>query len=386
MSAIDHNLNTENFNRSFANELKKYYVANISSQSFTCPEVLELVRLAFHVAIHKRVTQSSMHSLHNGATSALNLGNELLGNEDLLFKADVFRFLKSDLLRDKEAFASEEHVMRLFHQLFCDFISYMPLKLKDMKTRSEENWKLAEMHLEQGLSRPSDLSREYENFLECLGEFYSADTELELGKDYFRPEPVYGSLSKLVRSLCVDSSAMFLSNVMMLSGLAISFTEGVFDILKQSGHNLSLDHFYDSITKYLQTVGSQLLGEVVLPSPHTSVYQSDMFQRVVMNPSRLKPNEISSICAYLELLKSICKQRNVQDYFTTNKKHWFHLTLISAKERGFPMEIRIHLLGVAAAMVILEPSSTEYIMSLWEIFYSTRLIEQGTSDLRVCFM
>jgi hypothetical protein len=319
-----------------------------------------------------------VNSIYSVPNPVADVANELLGDDELDFKTDVFNFLKLEVFASEESLCEEEHVMRRFHMMFTDFINHLPMKLQEMKSRSEDATKTAHIYLEQGIARPAHLSADYENLLECLGSFYRLDKEYKLAKDFFSPEAHNVCLSKFIRSLCSDTPAMFVSNTKVLAGLSCSYATGIFALVKQNGHNLSLDHFFDSIMKYLMSFGTQ-------GSFNGPVFQSDAFHRVINDPMKamLNPNEINGIIAYLEFIQNLCYETVVKTYFTETKKHWIKVMLGAAKIRALPREVRAEMLEATATMIPFDGSSQETIASLWDIFYSSNLIDFGSGDLRV---
>jgi len=385
MYCIDGSLNFPSVDQDFVKQLKKYTTEEElkigATSGFQFAEILDFVKLYFSVSCCRVMSETHINSLQGGP--AYPFESELTReDEDFEFKKDIFAYLKSQVFYDVSTFSNEEHVMRKFHCLFVDFITFMPMKLNEMKNRSEDAAKTALLYTEQGIFRPSNLSQEYENFLECLGLFYAND-ELELGRDYFSADTHCISLNKLVKCCCVDSPFMFVSNVKMLTGLSHSCPSGVFELLKQNGHNISFDHFFDSIMKYLSSFGGEKSEQSYLGQ---SIYESETFHRVVMDSMKhsINPAEIVSICSYLDLVEALCRQSEVvKHFFINSKSQWIRIILSIAKIRAVPRDIRVKMLHTAASIISVDSCSPESKSNLWEIFYSVKLISQGTGDLQV---
>ena len=377
MYSLDNNINGNTFDKSFALQFRKYITDAESSLSFLCPELLDLIKLVYHLSVYRLLTETAVNSIYCPHPIA-DAANDLLGDDELEFKSDVFNFLKLEVFCSEEYFNDEEHVMRRFHLLFVEFLVHLPVKLQEMKGRSEDAAKTAHIYMEQGISRPTNLPLDYENFLECLGLFYRMDKEYSLGKDYFSAEPQHVSLSKFIRSLCSDTPNMFVCNAKVLAGLGCSYAAGVFALVKQNGHNMSLDHFFESIMKYLMSFGTQA-------SFNGPIFQSDAFQKVVNESLKasLSPNELNGIIAYLELIQNLCYESIVKAYFTETKKPWIKVILSAARIRPLPREIRAEMLETTSAMIPVDYISHETITSLWDIFYNSKLIDWGSGDLQV---
>jgi len=384
--ALDSNISGENFEKSYALEFRKYMLDADSKNTFLSRELLEFLNLAYYTCVYKLL--SDVTTNYNPMTQGrptlgkgMDTSSELLGEDELEFRTDIFSFLKIEVLTNEAADVhEEEHVMRRLHLLFTDFITHMPMKLKDMKVRSEDASKTALLYLEQGLARPPNLPMEYESFLECMGAFYSLDKEYKLAESFFSSDRDSFSLSKFTRSLCYDSPPMFVCNTKLMIGLSKSFPSGAFALIKLNGHNLSLDHFFDSIMKYLSSFGK-------LANAAGPVFQSDAYQRVVLDSLKVKlsPHEVHGIVSYLQLIQSVCAEHTIKNYFADTKRHWIKLILTSTKIRSLPLEIRAEMLRAVASMIPTQvvTGGQEAVASLWEIFYSARLIEPGCGDLRV---
>ena len=381
--ALDYSSCPQHLNRKFATEMKKYCTENNFANGFQCEEVLDLLKLVYFTDTYKLTSETHITSVQSTPSYQLDPAlADVSEEEEFEFRKDMFSFLKSYLFSKRELFAEEEHVMRRFHTFFTDFITYLPAKVKDLKNRCEDTAKTIHLYNEQGLTHPPNLPRDYENFLECMSLFYSED-DFNLSSEYFSTELQHAYLNKFVRSATVDHPFMFIHNVKMLAGLAKGCPLGVFNLLKQNGHSLSLEHFFDSIIKYLGSFGSQ----VAFNGP--SVYQSDTYQRVINDSMKftVNPVEIVGICTYLDLIEVLCRNStNVQHFFTSTKTHWLKVAVSAAKVRSIPREIRAKMLNAAASMIAKDAIGAETALNLWEMFYSVRLIDYGSGDLRVSYI
>jgi len=379
MNAIANNLMLPDYDQYYAKEVQKYIKdmeeKSVENNGFRCYELLELIRLMYHVMTHRALSETNINSLQ-GAQSDI-----LRNDEDFYFKKDLFAFLTSHIFSKPDIF-SDEFVMRRFHDFFTDFISYMPMKIKEMKMRSEDAAKTANLYSKQGIQRPPNLPQDYENFMGCLGKFYSQDS-YDLSSYYFNGEVCYLPLNKLARGACIDPPVLFVPNATFLRGLAKSSANDVFDLLKQNGHNFSFDHFFDSIMKYLSNYGNTQTGVTGLHG--VSLFTSDVFQKVVMDPMRLtmSPSEVQGICAYLDVVIMIGTYSDrIRNFFSNQKVSWIRICLQAAKLRAIPREIRAKMIEAASSMICMN-IGLEAVNILWETFYSSKLVGQENGDLRV---
>lgn len=379
--SITNHLQLVDYDGNFAKELLKYLrdceQKTLEDGGFQCPELCELFRLTFHVMTHKAISESNIHSIHAGMGNSPEIVKD---EEHVHFKRDVFAFIRDKMFSSLLLFNMEEIIVRRYHQIFKDFIAFMPMKVKEMKGRSEDAAKTAALYQNQGFVRPPNLPHDYESFLECLGVFYSHEEE-SFSTDFFDPDVRHLALNKLARGACIDSPTMFVPNAKFMVGLAKGAPEDVFDLLRQNGHNFSLDHFFESIMQYLSSFGSGTPLGISGPN----LFVSETFQRVVHDTMRIQmnPAEVEGICAYLDLVKTMCDNSpKVASFFTNQKLPWIRILLETAKIRGISREIRAKMIGTAAAMIS-EQSSGEFVSSTWEMFYQVRLIGQDNVDLKV---
>lgn len=389
----------------FGHSLRKY-LRDSQEGGFKCMELYDVFKLQFLIAAHKlpsgtgelpRGHSSPREGPSRGSRSdsfppadlstpsrgGLQRDQEkeqlmytLLGNEsgDFEFARNLFGFLQSEIFAHPSNYTWDCEVAKVFHGFFVDFIVYMPLKLKEIKYRSEEVAKTILICQEQGVSPPVPEVPEYESFLECLGEFYEHDP-FELGRYYFMEHSQYLPLTKLVRMCSVESPALFTSCMRFLTGVTTGNTRAMFELLRQSGHNASLDHFFESLGQYVQSFSLQIGMEQDRPFSAAMVTDSTS---MIMNPV-----EIRSICSYLRLIELVCdRSEAARQFFTSQKPSWIRTALQVVKIRKFPREVRAAILNACAAMIGEEPLSPDVVTTLWDTFYSTRLVDPGTGDVK----
>lgn len=374
-------MNSPEYNTSFAKEFLKYLKEvspSIGDSSFLCPELVDIFRLVFNILSYKAISEQNVNSLHMGIGNTANIVRD---DDDSFLRRDVFAFLRDHLFYDSALITFEANVFRRYHELLKDFIVYMPMKVKEMKGRSDDAAKTAALYHNQGFVRPPNLPQEYESFMECLGVFYSCD-ELNLSVDYFDQGMKHLALNKLARGACIDTPTMFIPNARFMTGLARGAPEEVFDVLKQNGHNFSFDHFFESIMAYLSSFGS---NGSQFGFNGTNLFKTDAYQRVVHDSVRIQmnPAEVQGICVYLELVERVCENSpKVASFFTNQKISWIKILLDTSKIRTIPREIRAKMIGTAAAMIS-DRCGGDTVTSLWDMFYQVRLIGQDNVDFKV---
>lgn len=405
-------------NGEFGASLRRYLRDNHEA-GWQCMELYDVIRLRFLVSVSK-LTSSAPHSVppapplirgraHSpgarGDSDGLGyrlqtprhapanptevnlLVHQILGHEtcDMEFPRNLFGFLQHYIFAYPSYYTWDPDICRIYHGFFTEFIIHMPLKLKEMKYRSEEVAKTILMCQESGVIAPVPDVAEFESFLECLGEFYEHDP-FELGRYYFMENSMFLPCTKLVRTCCQESPSMFTSCMRFLNGVATGDVRGMFDLLRQSGHNASLDHFFESIALYLQNFGMQLSLEAdrYQQQQHHHHHQPQTPAQMIQATSMImNPMEIRSICSYLRLIETVCtRSEAARTYFTAQKSHWIRTALQVVKIRKFPREVRAAVLETCAAMIGEDTLSPEITNTLWDIFYSTKLLDPGTGDVK----
>lgn len=384
--SIETILSPQEIDRTFHNSLLKY-LEDTQDKGFKSMELWDVFKLALHISVQKAVgnepAADSLSSTPRGRSTPGPQGDptatqqhiqELLGSDfaEFEFTRNMFEFLRIEIFSHASHYTADQDVIRIFHGYLVDFITHMPMKLKEIKFRSEEIAKTNLICQEQGLNPPNHDIPVYESFLECLGEFYEHDP-FELGRYYFFEQSQFLPLAKLVRSSCMESPALFVSSMHFLTGITTGNPKAVFGLLRQGGHNASLDHFFESILKYLQTFG--VMG---VDAGNAMQHPITQYQDLLMNPL-----EIRGICAYLRLIETVCERHEpARTFFACQKTDWISTMLQVVKIRKIPREIRASMLETCAAMIGEEPLSPDVVSTLWGIFYAAKLIDPGTGDVK----
>nr|XP_020459940.1 nuclear pore complex protein Nup205-like [Monopterus albus] len=88
--------------------------------------------------------------------------DEALADQALL--GDVFLFMKEGML-GCESFSQEEFYIRRLHSLITDFLALMPMKVKQLRNRADEDARLVHMSLQMDSELPSSLRKDLDHLL-----------------------------------------------------------------------------------------------------------------------------------------------------------------------------------------------------------------------------
>ncbi|XP_063402892.1 nuclear pore complex protein Nup205-like [Mytilus trossulus] len=207
---------------------------------------------------------------------------------------NVFHFLDNAVVAI-ENFHHEEFYLRKIHGLITDFIFFMPLKVKELRNRSDE---VARLSASQNLVEESDVvsaSHGFEYLLLLIGDIYGKDPlGMNLSVEYWFPqesnmhESVYHyrspqkqvSLNKFVR-LAGDllPPSLYVPYINMLTGLASNTQSALhcFELLKANGlasggpsSSVSWNHIFVSLNQYYSSLRRETptSSEVSQRAPH----------------------------------------------------------------------------------------------------------------------
>uniref|UniRef100_A0A669BDZ7 Nucleoporin 205 n=1 Tax=Oreochromis niloticus TaxID=8128 RepID=A0A669BDZ7_ORENI len=252
--------------------------------------------------------------------------DEALADQALL--GDVFLFMKEGML-GCESFSQEEFYIRRVHSLITDFLALMPMKVKQLRNRADEDARLVHMSLQMDSELPSSLRKDLDHLMILIGEFYSKDPfGLELGLEFWCPTEslqhtsLQGSylgmalqrpphkqvvLSKFVRQMGdLLPSTLYISYLRMLKGLANGpqCAHYCFSLLKTngaahsdniqgvSGSPVSWEHFFHSLMLYHENLRRDL------PNPDSAHYRHPPLRGITQR-------EMEGLTSFLQLLTTI---------------------------------------------------------------------------------
>uniref|UniRef100_A0A8C3XL45 Nucleoporin 205 n=1 Tax=Chelydra serpentina TaxID=8475 RepID=A0A8C3XL45_CHESE len=261
--------------------IERQYIATIhtrlqDSQPWKLPGLQATVRLAWALAL-RGISQLSDVTEFTEADEAM---------AELAIADDVFLFLTESVV-GSENFYQEEFYIRKIHNLVTDFLALMPMKVKQLRNRADEDARMIHMSMQMGNEPPISLRRDLEHLMLLISELYRKDPfNLELALEYWCPsEPLQSStimgsylgvahqrppqrqvvLSKFVRQMGdLLPSTIYIPYLKMLRGLASGpqCAHYCFSLLKVNGSShaeniqgtggspVSWEHFFRSLMLY----------------------------------------------------------------------------------------------------------------------------------------
>ncbi|XP_029991522.1 nuclear pore complex protein Nup205 isoform X1 [Sphaeramia orbicularis] len=319
--------------------------------------------------------------------------DEALADQALL--GDVFLFMKEGIL-GCESFAQEEFYIRRLHSLITDFLALMPMKVKQLRNRADEDARLVHMSLQMDSELPSSLRKDLDHLMMLIGEFYSKDTfGLELGLEFWCPTEslqhtsLQGSylgmalqrpphkqvvLSKFVRQMGdLLPSTLYISYLRMLKGLANGpqCAHYCFSLLKTngathsdniqgvSGSPVSWEHFFHSLMLYHENLRRDL------PNPDAAQYRHPPLRGITQR-------ELEGLTAFLQLLTTIITWSENARLALCEHPQWTPVVvMLGLLQCSVPPVLKAELLQCLAAF----GKSPEIAASLWQSLEYTQILQ-----------
>uniref|UniRef100_A0A3P8UYZ2 Nucleoporin 205 n=1 Tax=Cynoglossus semilaevis TaxID=244447 RepID=A0A3P8UYZ2_CYNSE len=328
--------------------------------------------------------------------------DEALTDQALL--GDVFLFIKEGML-GCESFAHEEFYIRRLHSLITDFLALMPMKVKQLRNRADEDARLVHMSLQMDSELPSSLRKDLEHLMNLIGEFYSKDSfGLELGLEFWCPTEslqhtsLQGSylgmalqrpphkqvvLSKFVRQMGdLLPSTLYISYLHMLKGLANGpqCAHYCFSLLKTngtthsdniqgvSGSPVSWEHFFHSLMLYHENLRRDL------PNPDAVQYRHPPLRGITQR-------ELEGLTSFLQLLTKIISWSENARLALCEHPQWTPvIVMLGLLQCSVPPVLKAELLNCLAAF----GKSPEIAASLWQsLEYTQVTLKNMTEDVEL---
>uniref|UniRef100_A0AAX7UI24 Nucleoporin 205 n=1 Tax=Astatotilapia calliptera TaxID=8154 RepID=A0AAX7UI24_ASTCA len=324
--------------------------------------------------------------------------NEALADQALL--GDVFLFMKEGIL-GCESFSQEEFYIRRVHSLITDFLALMPMKVKQLRNRADEDARLVHMSLQMDSELPSSLRKDLDHLMILIGEFYSKDPfGLELGLEFWCPteslqhSSLQGSylgmalqrpphkqvvLSKFVRQMGdLLPSTLYISYLRMLKGLANGpqCAHYCFSLLKTngaahsdniqgvSGSPVSWEHFFHSLMLYHENLRRDL------PNPDSAHYRHPPLRGITQR-------EMEGLTSFLQLLTTIITWSENARLALCEHPQWTPaVVMLGLLQCSVPPVLKAELLHCLAAF----GKSPEIAASLWQSLEYTQ-VKQNNVEL-----
>uniref|UniRef100_A0A1A7WZJ7 Nucleoporin 205 n=4 Tax=Iconisemion striatum TaxID=60296 RepID=A0A1A7WZJ7_9TELE len=319
--------------------------------------------------------------------------DEALADQALL--GDVFLFMKEGIL-GCEGFVQEEFYIRRLHSLITDFLALMPVKVKQLRNRADEDARLVHMSLQMDSELPSSLRKDLDHLMVLIGEFYTKDPfGLELGLEFWCPTEslqhtsLQGSylgmalqrpphkqvvLSKFVRQMGdLLPSTLYISYLCMLKGLANGpqCAHYCFSLLKTngathsdniqgvSGSPVSWEHFFHSLMLYHENLRRDL------PNPDSSHYRHPSFRGITQR-------ELEGLTSFLQLLTTIITWSENARMALCEHPQWTPVVvMLGLLQCSIPPVLKADLLHSLAAF----GKSPEIAASLWQSLEYTQILQ-----------
>ncbi|XP_005405531.1 PREDICTED: nuclear pore complex protein Nup205 isoform X1 [Chinchilla lanigera] len=372
---------------------ERQYIATIhsrlqDSQPWKLPGLQATVRLAWALALRGISQLPDVTAL-----AEFTEADETMA--ELAIADSVFLFLTESVVVS-ENFYQEEFYLRRTHNLITDFLALMPMKVKQLRNRADEDARIIHMSVQMGNEPPISLRRDLEHLMLLMGELYKKNPfRLELALEYWCPsEPlqtptVMGSylgvahqrppqrqvvLSKFVRQMGdLLPPTIYIPYLKMLQGLAngpqcahycfsllkVNGSSHVENIQGAGGSPVSWEHFFHSLMLYHEHLRKDL------PSADSVQYRH--------LPSRgITQKEQDGLIAFLQLTSIIITWSENARLALCEHPQWTPVVVIlGLLQCSIPPVLKAELLKTLAAF----GKSPEIAASLWQSLEYTQILQ-----------
>nr|XP_033813775.1 nuclear pore complex protein Nup205 isoform X3 [Geotrypetes seraphini] len=372
---------------------ERQYVATIhcrlqETRPWKSPGLQATVRLAWALYL-RMISQLPVVA----ALAEFTEADELMA--ELAISDNVFLFLMDSVVASSN-FYFEEFYIRRIHNLITDFLVLMPMKVKQLRNRAEEDARLIHMSIQMGNELPTSLRRDLEYLMLLIGDVYRKDPfNLELCLEYWCPsEPLQSStimgyylgvvhqrppqrqvvLSKFVRQMGdLLPSTLYIPYLKMLQGLASGPQSAhyCFSLLKVNGSShaenmqvtggspVSWEHFFHSLMLYHEHLRRDM------PSTDT-LHQRHLPLRGIIQ------REQDGLIAYLHLTATVVKWSENARLALCEHPQWTPVVIIlGLLQCSIPPILKAELLRTLTAF----GKSPEIAASLWQSLEFTQILQ-----------
>ncbi|XP_075458683.1 nuclear pore complex protein Nup205 [Ascaphus truei] len=358
------------------------------TQPWKLPGLQATVRLAWALAL-RGISQLSEITALTEFTEA----DEAM--VELAIGGNAFLFL-TEAVVGSESFCQDEFYIRRIHKLVTDFLTLMPMKVKQLRNRAEEDTRLIHMNIQMGNEPPTFPRRDLEHLLLLIGEMYGKDSfNLELGLEYWCPtEPLQnitmmGSylgvahqrppqrqvvLSKFVRQMSdLLPATVYIPYLKMLQGLASGpqCAHYCFSLLKVNGSGhaenmqaaggspVSWEHFFHSLMLYHEHLRRDL------PSADSVHLRHPPLRGITQR-------ELDGLISCLQLTTTIIEWSESARLALCEHAQWTPVVVIlGLLQCSIPPILKAELLRTLAAF----GKSPEIAASLWQSLEYTQILQ-----------
>ncbi|EPQ04244.1 Nuclear pore complex protein Nup205 [Myotis brandtii] len=372
---------------------ERQYIASVhsrlqDSQPWKLPGLQATVRLAWALAL-RGISQLPDVT----AVAEFTEADEAMA--ELAIADNVFLFLTESVVVS-ENFYQDEFYIRRIHNLITDFLALMPMKVKQLRNRADEDARMIHMSMQMGNEPPISLRRDLEHLMLLIGELYRKNPfNLELALEYWCPsEPlqtttILGSylgvahqrppqrqvvLSKFVRQMGdLLPPTIYIPYLKMLQGLAngpqcahycfsllkVNGSSHVENIQGTGGSPVSWEHFFHSLMLYHEHLRKDL------PSADSVHYRH--------LPSRgITQKEQDGLIAFLQLTSTIITWSENARLALCEHPQWTPVVVIlGLLQCSIPPVLKAELLRTLAAF----GKSPEIAAFLWQSLEYTQILQ-----------
>ncbi|XP_064417895.1 nuclear pore complex protein Nup205 isoform X2 [Latimeria chalumnae] len=314
---------------------------------------------------------------------------------DVAISQNAFLFLTEAVI-GSESFSQEEFYIRRIHHLVTDFLALMPMKVKQLRNRADEDARMIHMSMQMGNEPPSTLRRDLEHLMLLIGELYRKDPfNLELALEYWCPsEPVQSStimgsylgiahqrppqrqvvLAKFVRQMGdLLPPTIYIPYLKMLCGLAngpqcahycfsllkVNGSSNAENIQAAGGSPVSWEHFFHSLMLYHQHLRRDL------PSADSMHYRHLPLRGITQR-------ELDGLVAFLQLITTIVKWSENARLALCEHPQWTPVVvMLGLLQCSIPPVLKAELLETLTAF----GKSPEIAASLWQSLEYTQILQ-----------
>ncbi|KAG8041529.1 hypothetical protein G9C98_002822 [Cotesia typhae] len=325
-----------------------------------------LIQLALAVAV---TTIKSASNLSIGQN--INQEDEILVEAALSNKA--FHSLTNVIFKNEDIHY-EEFYVRYFHTLISDFITLMPMKVKELRSKADEFMRFITAYQQEGVEPPVNPDDHFEYLMLAVSELYKKDPlELNLVLEYWCQNDNVTHLSSNVHVTRLPArqvalfkfvrlageilpAGLFVPYLKMIASLASSpqAARHAFNFLKpngSSGSTISWDHFFNSLNRYYYNLRQEL------PPSQDTIYRQHC------HPKGITPQEVKGLEAVLNVVQVVAKYDEMSRIAICEHPGWKVIpALIGLVGCAMPIPLKGVLVRTLAALA----KSPESSSTIWQ--------------------
>ena len=341
-----------------------------AGRKWETPGVLSVLQLAWSMALA---------GLRTGSVGAPHAATHLEEDEmfiDLALDNKVFHFIPN-LLLTGNSFSKEEFYQRRLHMIITDFVSLMPLKIKELRNRADDAARNAVMHEQEGVQYNVPVAgQHFGQLLVTIAQLYINDPlDLALadlywcdGGDIRHLTGKQVALHKFVR-LAGDllMPSLYVPYINMLTGIANTSSAAIscFSMLKMndSDSTVSLDHFFSSLSQYQNNLAQ--FGQTGA-RPDMTIYRSSQ-----PHTRGISPQEINGLSSVLDLVTVLAERSEQARLAMAEHPGWSVVpSVLGLLSCSVPSQIKAKLMLFLSALA----KTHDIVSPLWKAVEAAGLI------------